>query len=414
MEATAASLFWIVLCAVVAPLLAGVVPRRLLPEVVLLLLFGVIIGPNVLELAELDGGIEALQELGLGMLFLLAGYEIEVKELTGRGGRRAFVTWLICFALAFGLILLLDFLGVVSARSAVAIAMISTALGLLLPILKDGGLLNTRVGKAVLNHGAVGELGPVVAMALLLGTGGSFEAIVVLAGFGTVAVAVAMVSTRLRPGSSLYALIKKGSETTAQTTVRLVVLLLVGLGVLAIVFDLDVVLGAFAAGFVLRRALPEGDESLEHKLDGLAFGLLIPIFFITSGMAIDPSALAAQPIALLAFVILILIMRGGPIFLASWLERDPPGGPRIFTKQDSLRIALYGATGLPIIVAVTSVAVRTEQMTDQHASLLIAGGAITVLLLPMTATLLDGGQSRPAPDEILNDAKPAEASDHGG
>ena len=414
MEATAASLFWIVLCAVVAPLLAGVVPRRLLPEVVLLLVFGVIIGPNVLDLADLDGGIEALQELGLGMLFLLAGYEIEVKELTGRGGRRAFVTWLICFALAFGLILLLDFLGVVSARSAVAIAMISTALGLLLPILKDGGLLNTRVGKAVLNHGAVGELGPVVAMALLLGTGGSFEAIVVLAVFGAVAVAVAMVSTRLRPGSSLYSVIKRGSETTAQTTVRLVVLLLVGLGVLAIVFDLDVVLGAFAAGFVLRRALPEGDEALEHKLDGLAFGLLIPIFFITSGMAIDPSALAAQPIALLAFVVLILIVRGGPIFLASWLEREPSGGPRIFTKQDSLRIALYGATGLPIIVAVTSVAVRSGQMTDQHASLLIAGGAITVLLLPMTATLLDGGQSGPAPDEILNDAKPAEASDHGG
>jgi Kef-type K+ transport system membrane component KefB len=251
-------------------------------------------------------------------------------------------------------------------------------------------------------------------MALLLGTGGSFEAIVVLAGFGTVAVAVAMVSTRLRPGSSLYALIKKGSETTAQTTVRLVVLLLVGLGVLAIVFDLDVVLGAFAAGFVLRRALPEGDEALEHKLDGLAFGLLIPIFFITSGMAIDPSALAAQPIALLAFVVMILIVRGGPIFLASWLEREPSGGPRIFTKQDSLRIALYGATGLPIIVAVTSVAVRSGQMTDQHASLLIAGGAITVLLLPMTATLLNGGQSGPAPDEILNDAKPAEASDHGG
>jgi Kef-type K+ transport system membrane component KefB len=414
MEATAASLFWIVLCAVVAPLLAGVVPRRLVPEVVLLLVFGVIIGPKVLDLAELDGGIEALRELGLGMLFLLAGYEIEVKELTGRGGRRAFVTWLICFALAFGLILLLDFLGVVSARSAVAIAMISTALGLLLPILKDGGLLNTRVGKAVLNHGAVGELGPVVAMALLLGTGGSFEAIVVLAVFGAVAVAVAMASTRLRPGSSLYSVIKRGSETTAQTTVRLVVLLLVGLGVLAIVFDLDVVLGAFAAGFVLRRALPEGDESLENKLDGLAFGLLIPIFFITSGMAIDPSALAAQPIALLAFVVLIMIVRGGPIFLASWLERDPPGGPRIFTKQDSLRIALYGATGLPIIVAVTSVAVRSGQMTDQHASLLIAGGAITVLLLPMTATLLDGGQSRPAPDEILNDAKPAEASDHGG
>ena len=414
MEATAVSLFWIVLCAVAAPLLAGLVPRRLVPEVVLLLVFGMIIGPNVLDLAVLDGGIEALQELGLGLLFLLAGYEIEVKQLTGRGGRRAFITWLICFALAISLVFLLGFLGVLSARSAVAIALTSTALGTLLPILRDGGLLNTRVGTAVLNHGAVGELGPVVAMALLLGTGGSFEAIVVLVVFGLVAVAVAMITTRLQPGSSLYSLIERGSETTAQTTVRLVVLLLVGLGVLAIAFDLDVVLGAFAAGFVLRRSLPEGNESLEHKLDGLAFGLLIPIFFITSGMAIDPLAVATEPITLLTFVILILVVRGVPIFLASWLERDPPGGPRMFTRRDSLRIALYGATGLPIIVAVTSVAVNSGQMTDQHASLLVAGGAITVLALPMTATLLGNGQSRPSPDEIVDDAKPAEASDHGG
>jgi Kef-type K+ transport system membrane component KefB len=198
------------------------------------------------------------------------------------------VTWLICFALAMGLVFLLGFLGVVSARSAIAIALTSTALGTLLPILRDGGLLETRFGMAVLNHGAFGELGPVVAMALLLGTRGSLESVVVLAVFGIAAVAVSVFSTRLKPGSSLHSLIRSGSETTAQTTVRLVVLLLVGLGLLALAFDLDVVLGAFAAGFVLRRSLPEGDESLEHKLDGLAFGLLIPVFFITSGMAIDP------------------------------------------------------------------------------------------------------------------------------
>lgn len=357
METTALSLFWIVICAAVAPLLAGLVPRRLLPEVVLLLVFGVIIGPNVLELAQLTEGVEVLRELGLGMLFLLAGYEIEVKELTGRGGRRALIIWLICFALALGLVFLLGSLGVVSARSAVAIALTSTALGTLLPILRDRGLLETRFGIAVLNHGAFGELGPVVAMALLLGTRGSLASIVVLVIFGIAAVAVSVFSTRLRPGSNLHSLIASGSETTAQTTVRLVVLLLVGLGLLAFAFDLDVVLGAFAAGFVLRRALPEGDESLEHKLDGLAFGLLIPIFFITSGMAIDPRAVAAQPFVLLTFVLMILLVRGGPVFLASLLERDPPGGPRTFSVRDSLRIALYGATGLPIIVAVTSVAV---------------------------------------------------------
>jgi Kef-type K+ transport system membrane component KefB len=103
MAGTAASLFWIALCAVIAPLLAGLVPRRLIPEVVLLLALGVVIGPGVLGLAAIGEGLEVLRELGLGMLFLLAGYEIELKELTGRGGRRAFVTWLICFALALAL-----------------------------------------------------------------------------------------------------------------------------------------------------------------------------------------------------------------------------------------------------------------------------------------------------------------------
>ena len=99
--------------------------------------------------------------------------------------------------------------------------------------------------------------------------------------------------------------------STAQIAVRLVLLLLISLGGLAIAFDLDVVLGAFAAGFVLRRALPDGDESLEHKLEGLAFGLLIPIFFITSGMTIDPAAIAANPLDLLIFVLAILVIRGG-------------------------------------------------------------------------------------------------------
>ena len=142
----AVSLFWIALCAVVAPLLAGLVPRRLLPEVVLLLVLGVIIGPNVLGLATTDEAIGLLRELGLGMLFLLAGYEVELKELTGRGGRRALVTWLICLALAFVRRLAPSgSAGAIHAEVAVAIALTSTALGTLLPILKDAGMLGTPV-----------------------------------------------------------------------------------------------------------------------------------------------------------------------------------------------------------------------------------------------------------------------------
>jgi Kef-type K+ transport system membrane component KefB len=110
-------------------------------------------------------------------------------------------------------------------------------------------------------------------------------------------------------------------------------------------FDLDVVLGAFAAGCVLRRALPEGDESLEHKLEGLAFGLLIPIFVITSGMAIH-RAIAANPLALVIFVIAILVIRGGPSYLSSRTERDPETKKHVFSGSQSAQIALYDATGV--------------------------------------------------------------------
>lgn len=329
MGSTAQSLFLIALCAAIAPLLAGVVPRRLVPEVVLLLGLGMLVGPHGWELAGTPEGVEVLRELGLGMLFLLAGYEIKVSELTGRGGRRALLTWLVCLGCALAIVLGLDRFVYLGPAVALAIALTSTALGTLLPILKDAGLLHTRVGATVLHHGAVGELGPVVAMAVLLGSRGTLDSILVLGLFALAAVVVGYLSTRVRPESGLGRVIQAGSDTTAQTGLRLVVLLLGGLMALTIVFQLEVVLGAFAAGFVLRRVLPRGDEALELKMEGLAFGLLIPCFFVASGMGIDPRAVADRPLLLLGFLSLILLVRG---CRSTW----PPGWTDPVTAGSSL------------------------------------------------------------------------------
>ncbi len=391
MESSFISLFWIALCGVIAPLVAGLIPRKLVPEVVILLIAGMVIGPFGLGLAQTDDAIGLLRELGLAMLFLLAGFEVELEELTGRSGRRALGTWGACFALALILVFFAGLLGVIHAEVAIAIALCSTALGTLLPIMKDGGLLGTPVGKAVMNHGAWGELGPVVAMAILLGTGGAGQAIVAIIMFGLIAAAVTLPWRRLRRDTSkMFSVVQAGSETTGQTTVRLTVLLLVALCVLAELFRLDVVLGAFAAGFVLRQAIPQGDEQLEHKLNGLAFGMLIPVFFVTSGMAIDARAVAAAPSALIVFVLLIVAVRGLPVFVSSRLERDRVSGARLFGTRESVRIGLFAATGLPIIVAVTTTAVSAGQMSQANASVLVAGGAVTVLTMPLLATLLGG------------------------
>lgn len=395
------SFFWIVGCAVLAPLVAGLIPGKRIPEVVLLLVGGILIGPHALDWAVEGSEIEMLRELGLGMLFLLAGYEVKTSELVGREGRRAFYTWMCCLAIAFGATFALGATGLLTAESAVAIALCSTALGTLLPILRDNGLLDTRLGQTVLNHGAFGEVGPVIAMAVLLGTRGSIQSTVVLIVFTIAAIAVGLVSDRiLRQQTWLTKLVSAGAETTAQTTVRVTMFLLVGLMVLAYEFELDTVLGAFAAGFILRRLLPEGHESLEHKLDGIAFGFLIPIFFITSGMGIDIAAVFSKPGLLVVLVLLIIAVRGLPVFIATRWDRGQSGTEPPFSIGERAQLGLYSATGLPLIVAVTGVAVAAGEMTEANASVLVTAGAVTVLALPFTASMIGARRRKVRAPEV--------------
>jgi Kef-type K+ transport system membrane component KefB len=402
------SLFWIALAGLLAPLIAGLVPRRLVPEVVLLLVLGVVIGPYGADLAATDEAIALLRELGLAMLFLLAGFEIELAELTGRAGRRALVTWVSSFLLALALVAVLGVADVLDVEVAVAIALTSTALGTLLPILKDRGLLGTSLGAHVLRHGAYGELGPIVAIAILLGAYGTVESLLVLGAFSLVAVALSLPSRRMRRGSSrVLALVRAGARTTGQTAVRLTMLLLITLLMVATLLRLDIVLAAFAAGFILRLSIPDGDEHLESRIEGIAFGFLIPIFFVTSGMAIDPAAIAERPLDFVLVLAMILLVRGGPVYLSG---RWAPPDLRL-DRDGSLTVALFASTGLPIIVAVTSISVAAGQMSSDNASLLVGAGAASVLIFPLLATLV-ADRRGPLDRQPSARASPADGGGH--
>ena len=378
------SLLLIVAVAFVAPLVSWTVPKRLVPEVVLLILGGMLIGPHGLGLAGEDSSIELLRELGVAFLFLMAGYEIDVNELRGAGGRHAAVAWILSLGLAFGAVTAIGVTGGAASANgiAIAIAMTSTAIGTILPILRDRGLLPTAVGASILNHGAVGEVGPILLMALLLGSRSTWVSLVILGVFLVITLLIIRFTSRVkRVGRRLVEAIHFGASTTAQTTIRATVLLLVGLCAIAAVFDLDVILGAFAAGFVLRHVLPEGDAEFEEKLDGLAYGFFIPIFFVTSGMGIDSSLSAGDLGNLLAFFVLLVLVRGVPVWLASRVERRRDGS-RAYSMRQSLQIAVYSTTALPIIVAVTQVAVSAEAMSTSFASTLVLAGVLSVLVLP--------------------------------
>ena len=391
------SLAIIALVAAACPILAKLIPGKLIPETVFLLIAGAVLGPNLVGAIELTDSVGLLSDLGLAFLFLLAGYEINPRSLTGSQGKRGLATWAVSIVLAFLFVHFASGLFVNEIESvAVAIALTTTALGTLMPILKERELMGTRVGESVLAYGTWGELCPVLAMALLLSTRAEWKTVLILMAFMALCVLVAVVPAKAKKaGHRLFRFLTANAEGTSQTMMRVTVLLLVGLVALSAAFDLDIVLGAFASGFVLRYIIPEGDHALEHKLDGVAYGFLIPIFFVVSGAKIDLAAVFQQPEVLVGFIALLLLIRAVPIFVALSTGKDT----RDISTHNRLTIALYCTTALPIIVAVTSVAVSAGAMPQETASVLVAAGAITVFLMPLLGMLT----------YRVADAKPIEA-----
>lgn len=382
------SLFIIALIAAAVPLLIGLL-RLPVPEVVLLIAAGAIAGPYALDLIHPDDAIELLKTIGLAFLFFIAGYELDQQAIKGRSGRLAVIGWFVSVALAMVVVLALESRGFVQDGVAVAIALTSTALGTLLPILRDRGVLGTPFGRYFQGAGAIGEFGPILAISLLLGSRSSWASMLIIVAFAVLAVLIYLIPPRLVT-PRLLRVVDRTRDTSAQSGVRWVLVLLFGLLALAGIAGLDVVLGAFVAGVVLRLwANREGEAAvLDRKIEGIAFGFFIPLFFIMSGASLDLPSIAANPGRLLIFFTLLLVVRGVP----QWFlyRRAIPDA------VERTRFMLYVATGLPIIVAVTTIGLESGLMLPDNAAALVGAGALSVLVFPFVADRLPG---RPAPAE---------------
>ena len=273
--------------------------------------------------------------------------------------------------------------GIVLSGLLVGSAMTTTALGTLIPVLRDAERLETRLGRFVLGAGAMGEFGPVLIVTVLLASDSDpLTQVLLLVAFVVLAVlAAALAAGAFGRGRHF---IERNLETSGQVPVRLTVLLLFALVVIAADLGLDVILGAFAAGAILRLVLKDRDvERFESKLDAVGFGLLIPFFFVTSGMEIDLEALVSSASALIelpVFLGLFLLVRGAPALLLYRGELDP---------RSRLALAFYSATQLPLVVAITTIGVEAGHMRPSTAAALVGAGVLSVLIYPSVALALD-------------------------
>lgn len=380
------SLAVIAAIAAFVPLLIGLF-RIKVAEVVLLLGAGIVFGPEVLGWIQPEGSIELLSELGLGLLFFLAGLELEQRAIRGQSGKLAAIGWVLSLVVALIAALIMTETGKVEDTVAVAIALSSTALGTLLPMLRDRGELSTKFGTFFMGAGAWGEFGPIIAIAVLLGTKSSFAAIISLLVFGLIALLLAVIGNRLAT-DRVRNIFERGHNTSSQTALRFALLLIIVLLTIASEFGLDAVLGAFIAGVIVRRFAPPSEESkLSVRIESIGFGFMIPLFFVVSGANLDIASIIANPFPMIRFFIYIFLARGVVQFI---LYRRALPDPR-----ERARFSLYVATGLPIIVAVTGIEVANGYMTTANAAALVGAGALTVLVFPLVGNALTKSSKDP-------------------
>lgn len=378
-DVDAGSFLTIVVAAALAALLAGLLaPRLVVPVVVLELLLGIVVGPELLGLAKPDEFVQFFSNLGLGMLFFFAGYEIDFERIRGRPLRLAALGWLLSLVLAYTLGGLLALAGVVLSLVFTGSALATTAIGTLIPILRDAGELKTRFGTYLLGAGAAGEFGPILLITLVFSTKSALANAVILIAFVVVAVLAGILAVRsLGRG---WNLIERTLESSSQLAIRITVVIVFALAGLASELGLDLLLGGFVAGIILRLALQGREvEVLESKLAAVGYGFLIPFFFVASGVAVDLGALLDDPVRFLEvpmFLALFLIVRGVPALL---LYR------RVLAARDRTALALFSATELPLVVAITTIAVEEGHMRPVTAASLVLAAICSCAIYPILA-----------------------------
>jgi Kef-type K+ transport system membrane component KefB len=401
---------------VFVPVVLGLLPRLPVPGAVLEVIAGIIVGPSVLGWARIDAPVEVLSTLGLGMLLFLAGLEIDVERLRGPLSRLAVTAFAVSAALGIGGGFLFWLAGQATQPILLGIVLMSTSAGLLLPLLKDAGEAGTEFGQLIMTAAALAEIVPILLLSLLFSVSGKSpgDQLASLAIFVALLVLIGLAVGGVRRLRRLDQLLEYLSRRSGQLRVRATLTLALGCGVLAYQFGFASILGAFAAGLLVRIIEISGREPNRDfliKLEGIGFGFLVPVFFISTGVSFQlkgllthPGALALVPLLLLA----LLVVRGVPAALYA----------RTVGRRRAAAGGLLQATTLTFVIVATEIGLAAGKITPAASAALVAAGLLSAALFPAGAARLLPRRSRrpgevavPAPRPAVRDQEPDEEPD---
>ena len=389
--------------AVAVPLFLGLVPAVKVPAVVLEILGGILVGPTVLGWVHLDVAVRVIADLGLGFLLFMAGFEIDLRRFDRRTltlvSRAFLLSMMLALLVAYGL----QLGGQVRDGLLVGITLVSTSLGVLVPILHDAGQTETIFGRLIMAAGSLAELAPLVLLSVFFSASSKNPGaeLGLLAGFVGLTAAIVVVTQRVRVWGPLREVVHRLENTSSQLRVRLAITFALAFSVVAEHFGLATILGAFLAGVIVRRTdeTPASQEEFQGKLEAIGFGFLIPVFFVSTGVGLDITALFHSTRAIIlvpVFLVALLLVRGLPALLYV----------RVVGRTHAIAAGFMQATSLTFIVVATVIGVQTGHQRTSTAAALVVAGLLSVVIYPPIALRMLMSPGRP--DRPVSPALPAE------
>ena len=364
-------------------MIVDLVPLPSVPPIVTELVAGILVGPQVLDVVQISAPLEVFSQIGLVFLFFLAGLEIAFHAEDDRHLRLVGSAFAVSLGLAALVAVAFSAVDLVEAPVLVAIVLAATSFGIVVAVLKDAGRTATPFGQLVIAGASVADFATVILLSLFFShqSSGPEATVVLLVMFAGLVVVVGLLLVGARGSETVKATVRRLHETTAQMGVRIAFLLLIVLVLMAAEFGLEVVLGAFLAGAMvslLDRDNAVDSSGLRAKLEGVGFGVFIPIFFVVSGASLDLGALFASvdtAVLVPATLVALLVVRALPALLYR----------RFVDAQQAVAAGLLQATSLPFVVAATQIGAELGKISKATAAGLVAGGVLSVLLFPALA-----------------------------
>jgi trk system potassium uptake protein TrkA len=322
------SLLIISIFAFITPLIINYFKRFKIPFVVGEILVGMIIGKSFLNLVHDDIWISFISHLGLAYLMFLSGLELDFDRINVKSEKKKVIRRIIMCTFMFGISLLVSYIsstimynfGVIKNVPFITILLTASAPGLLVPFLKERGILNTDYGQTILIFSLMSEFICLISLSIISSTmmnGLSYKSFLFLILF----LASLLIYKIIKRFSHILDL-SASAFSRLHIGVRAAFALMLVLVTISQKIDTEVVLGSFLAGIIFTFILDKEKEDLKYELDIIGYGFLIPIFFIMVGVNIDLSSVFEEPRSLLyipVFLFVILIVKVIPCLFMTFM-----------------------------------------------------------------------------------------------